>query len=221
MTLFLDSGPIISLTTNNLLWLLEEFHKQGNRFKITESVKKELVDFPLTTKKFKFEAFQVMDLIEAGVLEVVQDSPDTDMLLSIANQCIRARKQAVTIVQRGEIATIATAMQEKADAVVVDERITRLLVEHPHQLANLMTHRLHTQVSVDEKAVHSFLQLTRGVKLFRSVEVVTVAYEKGMLDKYISGSGKELLDSVLWAVKLHGAAVSELEIKEIVRIAKH
>ncbi|HIG96306.1 TPA: hypothetical protein HA249_05470, partial [Candidatus Woesearchaeota archaeon] len=86
-----DTGPIISLTTNNLLWLLEPMKKKfGGEFYITPSVKKELVDVPLETKKFKFEALQVLDMIERGVLKIVDQKAVKDegyKLMQIANQC--------------------------------------------------------------------------------------------------------------------------------------
>ena len=58
---------------NNLLWLLEPLKKLSKaKFYITKLVKEELVDTPLNkTKKFKFEALQVLHYIENGTLEVI------------------------------------------------------------------------------------------------------------------------------------------------------
>ncbi len=59
------------------------------------------------------------------------------------------------------------------------------------------------------------------MKLIRSVELVSVAYELGLLDKYlvnVPNPKKTLLEAVLWGVKLNGCSVSEREIEEIVRI---
>ena len=68
-SIILDSGPIISLALNNLLWLFEKVKTDYKiNFYITESVKKELVDIPITKKRFKFEALQVMNLIKKGTL---------------------------------------------------------------------------------------------------------------------------------------------------------
>ena len=59
-SLIFDAGPIISLATNNLLWILEPLkNKFDGKFYLTDAVKRELVDRPLETKKFKFEAIQV------------------------------------------------------------------------------------------------------------------------------------------------------------------
>ena len=57
--------------------------------------------------------------------------------------------------------------------------------------------------------------------MIRSVELVTISYELGLLDKYIvniKNPRKALLEGVLWGVKLNGASVSEREIKEIVKM---
>src|SRR3989338_1555612 len=92
-----DSGPLISLTMNNLLWLLEPLKRAfKGEFFIPEAVKMELVDEPLQTKKFKFEALQVQELISNRVLEGVEDASTKDetlSLLGIANSCFRAGGQ--------------------------------------------------------------------------------------------------------------------------------
>ncbi len=66
-----DTGPIISLTTNNLLGLLTNLkEKYKGSFYITGAIRRELIERPLETKKFKFEALQVIRCVGADVLEV-------------------------------------------------------------------------------------------------------------------------------------------------------
>ena len=44
-TLFFDTGPVISMTMNHILWVLRPLKKQFNgNFFITDFVKKELID---------------------------------------------------------------------------------------------------------------------------------------------------------------------------------
>ena len=60
-----------------------------------------------------------------------------------------------------------------------------------------------------------------NIRAIRSVELVAVAYELGILDSYITkipDARKNLLESVLWGVKLNGCAVSKDEIGQILRI---
>lgn len=223
MSFIFDSGPIISLTTNNLLWLLEPLKKLAQTpFSIVSSVKREIVDRPLATRKFKFEALQVQKLIEQGTLTVL-DTPDfkskTLQLLDVANTIFWAHKSPIRLVQFGEIESVVAAAQLGTNRVVMDERITRSLIETPEQLHRLMEQRLHTKLHVDTYRLEEFRTFTRHIELIRSTELATIAYEKGLLDQYvvkIPRARKELLTSVLWGLKLNGCAISEQEIDELV-----
>ncbi|MAH32955.1 hypothetical protein CL615_01040 [archaeon] len=221
-----DTGPIISLTMNNLLWILEPLKKMGNaNFYITDSVKKELVDTPLNkTKRYKFEALQVLNHIDNGTLEVIENSEikkQTSKFLDIANNCFRAFGHNMNLVHYAEMSAIALYIQKKADAFVVDERTTRQLIENPVKLLNILRHKLHTKVEDNKSSLSEFRKITQNVSIIRSVELVTVAYEKGLLDRYIANipdSKKTLIESILWGVKLNGCAVSKREIEQIMRI---
>ncbi len=229
--LVFDTGPIISLTVNNLLSTLERLkeHYSGT-FVISESVKGELVDEPLRTKKFMFEAMQVQRLITTGVLEVVEDSSTKELtleLLRLANNSFAAKGRAVQIVQYGEMASIAAANLLDAEALVMDERITRELIEHPKHLADLMERRLHTAVTVNNENVSLLQRYVSKTKIIRSVELVAVAFEFGLLDRYIAAGEEKvipqvrqkLLESVLWGLKMNGCAVSGKEIEKLIEIA--
>lgn len=224
-TLIFDAGPIISLTTNNLLWLLPHLKERFNGdFCITNAVKRELVDRPFETKKFKFEAIQVEKQIETGVLKVMQYSEvesQAARIQALANSVYRTEVGAVPIVQRGEMESIAATALIDADAFVTDERITRMLVEYPEGLRQLLEKRLHTKVRINDDALHHFEELTRHIQIIRSVELVTIAYEIGLLDKFVvklPNSRKELLESVLWGMKLNGCAITENEIEQILKL---
>ncbi|KHO51294.1 MAG: hypothetical protein QT04_C0044G0003 [archaeon GW2011_AR11] len=55
--LVFDSGPIISLTLNGLLWMLRPLKQRfKGDFCITKAVYGEIISYPLHTKKFKLEA---------------------------------------------------------------------------------------------------------------------------------------------------------------------
>lgn len=222
--LVFDTGPIISLTMNNLLWLLDALKEASKaRFYITEHVKRELVDFPLNmTKRYKFEALQVLHYIENGTLEVVSNeevNKDTFKLLSLANSCYNAFGQDMKLVHEAEMSAISLHLQKKADAFVVDERTTRLLVENPNKLRHILSHNLHSKIIENKNSLKEFQKITKDVKIIRSAELVTIAYEKGFLDKYIVNTQPKetLLESVLWGIKMNGCAVSKKEIEQIIR----
>lgn len=226
--LIFDTGPIISLTTNNLLWLLKDLqeHYRGG-FCITEAVKKELVDTPLSTKKFKFEALQVLEYIKEGVLHVINDQSleqDTIKLLNLANSSFKVRGNWMRIVHYAEISGLSACIRLNADTFVVDERTTRLLIENPNRLIELWDNTLHEKIEVYKENLNAFREMVGKIKLIRSAELVTVAYELGLLDKYIikdvPNPQETLLESVLWGVKLNGCAVSKREIEQILKLER-
>ena len=220
-----DAGPIISLTMNNLLFLLEPLKdRYKGHFHITQDVKKEIIDKPLATKKFKFEALQVLHYINNGVLEIVDAKEireKTNKLLELANNIFNAFGNDMQIVHRAEISSIGSSLFFQGDAFVVDERTTRILIENPKKLLNILKHKLHTNIKVNQDNLQHFRKLTKSIHMIRSVELVTVAFELGLLDKFlakIANPKKTLLESVLWGVKLDGCAVSKREIEQILRM---
>ena len=127
----------------------------------------------------------------------------------------------MNIVHEAEMSAIALYLEKNADAFVVDERTARLMVENTKRLHNILRHTLHTEVKENRGNIREFRKMTRKVKVIRSVEIVTIAYEIGLLDSYKSGIPnikKTLLESILWGVKLNGCSVSKREIEQIIRI---
>lgn len=228
--LVFDTGPIISLAMNNLLWLLEPLQKRFNgEFYIPELVKRELIDRPLQSKKFKFEALQVQQYVTNDILKIIPDEQIqdyTNKLLDFANHSFTAHNHYIPIVHYGEISALAAACSLKADALVLDERTTRELVERPNMLADLLFKKLHTPVKMNDGNISQFRKSLQPIKIIRSFELAIVAYELGLLEKYlekeeektIPNVRKTLLEGVLWGIKLNGCAVARSEIDEIISI---
>ena len=224
-SIIFDAGPIISLATNNLLFILPPLKKQFNgKFYLTSSVKKELVDRPFEIKKFKFEAIQIEKLIEDGVLEVIDNNfirNESPTLLETANTTFKAFNNYMQLVHFAEMSTLAAAINLNADSVAIDEKTTRLMMENPKLLLEILKKTLHTQISVNEPNLKEFRSRTKNLRTIRSIELVTVAYEHGILDDYITkipDAKRNLLESVLWGVKIGGCAVSRDEIAQILRM---
>lgn len=226
-SIIFDTSPVISLTMNNLLWILGNLERRfDGDFYITTAVKEELVDKPLNTKKFEFEALQVLQIIKIGILKVIEDKAvkeKTNQLLELANSCFSAHEHPIKIVHFAEMETLAAALHFDANIIVVDERTTRLLIEDPKKLAFILEHKLHTKIRTNNKALKEFSRQVKQVKVLRSVELVTITYELGLLDDYIPelpDAKKRLLDAILWGVKLDGCAVSKKEIEQIIKLEK-
>lgn len=225
-----DSGPLISLTLNNLLWVLEPLKQRyKGDFFITQAVKEEVVDYPLKTKKFKFEAFQVLKSIREGVLSVFDTDyvrKETSRMMDLANSIFQIGGKPLRLLHYPEISVLVAAKEIKAEAVVVDEQSTRLLIENPSRMEQLVRKRMHTKVFPHKRNLERFQSSMRHINLIRSAELVTIAYESGFLNKYVAKPStiphpkEELLDSLLWGLKLNGCSISEKEINQILKVER-
>lgn len=219
--LIFDAGPIISLSMNGLLYMLERLKKECDcEFLITPQVKKEVIEKPLKLKKFELEAIKVKSLMEKGILvpssRIIPDyklMQETKKILDSANSCVSSSNQKITIIQEGEASCLALAkLCNCENMLVIDERTTRLLVESPENLKKMMERKLYSQIKISSSCLSSLKKL----RIIRSSELLYVAYKKNLLDL---GKEKIVLDSLLYASKFKGTAISSEEIEEIKKMA--
>ena len=224
-TIVFDSSSIITLAMNNLLWILEPLkEKFKGEFYISHSVKEEIIENPLQSKKFKLEALQVMEFIDKGILTVYGKNllKDNGDVLDNPNRIFEARGHRVKVVHRGEIGALLLAKELKADAFIVDERTTRLLVESPREVARILKNKMHTHVKINGKYLNKFQESFGDLKVLRSVDLGYVAYKIGLLDNLLLHgkkdlkTRKQLLDGMLWAMKLRGCSITDKEIDDYV-----
>jgi hypothetical protein len=219
--IFFDTGPIISLVMSRLVWILPKVKEQyGGKFYITPAVRKELIERPLTTRRFKFEALQALKLIRDGVLEEYTKIPagKVRQLTKLANSSFSMKNKTIDVIQAGEMESMACALAVGADAVVMDERTLRLFIENPNEMKSLLSHRFKKSVQVHPANMKLFSKSLQGMNIIRSIELISIAFKMGLLDSYIPRKTRgrsELLDAVLWAAKYNGCAVTEHEIIEI------
>ncbi len=226
-SIIFDTGPLITLTLNNLIWLLEPLKKrfEGN-FYISESVKRELIDRPLDINRFKFEALCSLRYLRQKTIELYPEQNHkklTEELLELSNKIFSAHGNYIKVMHIGEIETIALACFLDSEAIVVDERTTIEIIENPRRLKKHLSKKLHTKVSVNKDNLNRLKGITKNIRVIRSIELAIAAYETGLLDCYLPDkpyNNEFLLDAVLWGLKLNGCAVSEDEIKEIIKLEK-
>jgi len=222
--LFFDTGPIITLIISRLGWIIPKLKEQfGGHFYITPAVKYELTTRPLNIHRFEFEAIQVLKMIREGIFEVYENVPQSKVsqLKSLANSTFKIGKKNMDVIQAGELEAVASALQMGAEGVVMDERTLRLFIENGGGMEELLEHRFHQDVKVNTDKMHRFVEQLQGIKIIRSIELVTVAYKMGLFEDYIppGKGGKNLfLDSVLWETKHNGCAVTEGEITELKKL---
>lgn len=221
--MFFDAGPIITLVMSRLSGILPELKKSfGGDFYITPAVKFELIDRPLTIKRFELEALEVMRMVREGILTVYENVPQKRVkeLKDLANSSFRLKNKTLDVLQAGEVESVASALDTKS-SMVMDERTLRLFIENYRAMKSLLERRNKSKVIADEVKMKKFSTILRDVPIIRSIELVSIAYKMGFLNSYVPPRkyGKNILvDAVLWATKFNGCAVTEHEIEEIKQV---
>lgn len=216
-TIVFDTSSVISIATNNLIDVLRDLKNNfDGEFYITPSVKNELVDKPLRTKVYSLEAMMVQKLIEDGTLKILKPKLQTKVIENIANHIYKAYGKDIQILQSGEIEALALAIEIKADAFVIDERTTRVLIEEPDNLRELLQRKLHTKVDLNKGNVKEISKMAKDLRIIRSTELAFVAYEKGLLKDHLSTNFDkgDQVDALLWGMRSKGCAISVEEIEK-------
>ena len=208
---------------NGLDYILKELKTEfQGKFIITQQVKKEVIDKPLTIKKFKLGALRGKKLLDDGVLELPEaigiSSSElhnkTQEIMNQVNKAYVADNELIKLIHDGEASCLALSLlasEKKIPSLIaVDERTTRMLVENPNNLKKLMKRKLHKSVHLRKN-----LPNLSKIKIIRSSELVYLAYKKGLTQLK---NGINILDAMLYATKFKGAAISDDEIEQIKRL---
>ncbi|MCX8194417.1 MAG: hypothetical protein N3G19_03630 [Candidatus Pacearchaeota archaeon] len=216
--LIFDSGAIITLALNDLLFTLEHLKLAfGGEFFITELVKKELIDVPLKTKKFALEALMIKSLINKKIFKIVPENElkkETEKILNIANSTYFANNEKMRIIHEGEASCLAlyNLIDAEKKAVVVDERTTRMLCEAPENLHKLFESKLHREIKANIENYKFF----KDIKIIRTSELCWIAYKKRIIN--LPALPPEAIRALLYALKYKGCAISSSEIESAKRI---
>jgi hypothetical protein len=222
-TLILDSGTLINLSMNGLLYILPGLkEKTGVKFAITQDVRYETVDRPVGVPRFELGALRIKQMIGSGVLEMPSDFGVSDesvrlmtkSLMDVANHTVKARGKFIKIVSDAEMSCLALSkrLTEKGmkNIIAVDERTTRILAEKPENLQKIMSKKVHFNVSLEKNNFAQFKEF----KFIRSTELVYVAHKKGVLNL----KDPKALEAVLFATKFKGSSVSFDEINVLKKL---
>lgn len=211
-----DSSSMISLGMNCMSQVLNSL---GVHITVTPAIYDEIVTRPMGSKRYALEAIRIKKLFSEGVLSVEEaDRSTTDSILKAANSIFGIRKKSLKIIHRGEAEALALIKGIGADAFLIDERTTRLLMEDPEGLRKLLGYRTRKDVKINQNMLESFRGIAPSVPIIRSVEIAARAYETGILGGQLCGDKDKILEAVLCALKFAGCAISWSEIEEYKRI---
>lgn len=211
MSLFFDSSTLISMAVTcslPVLRKLKQYYSGG--FYITDAVYQETIGRAANSLRFRYEGHRLKELIDEGVIKTYPDKAlygQINWLMDSINNTYFADGRPLHIAQLGEISTITACIKEKADSVVVDERIARLLIENSSALKPWLEHKLHTRVTANNSANKWLSYLSRKFIPLRSAEFAVAAWLRGLF-----GDNKDILYGLLWGLKFAGCAITEDEI---------
>ena len=223
--LIFDTSTIISLATNNLLNTLVELKKKfKGDFLISDAVRREILDNPLSSKKYKLEAIIISELIQNNIFRVyskINIEQKTMRVLNLGNNIFSAYGNNIHMLDKAEVETLVLAQLLKG-VYIVDERNMRLMVEDYKKLALLLERKLDTKIKINNQNLKLFKQEISNVNIIRSAELMAVAFEFGLFKEYENkyASRKDILDGILWGLRLRGCAISTDEILELLKIEK-
>lgn len=219
-----DAGALISISMNGLDKELIGLKKIfDGAFLITQQVKKEVIDKPLTIKNFELEALRTKKLLDDKVIELAEDygfdnqsiETKANEIMNIANSFFMSPKEPVRLLHLGEASCLALSdfLNKKniKNVIAIDERTTRMLIEKPENLRELLVRKLHTNISLVKQNFAYF----KNFQVIRSAELIYVAWRKGLVELK---DGIFILDALLYAIKSKGCAISSDEIEEIKKL---
>jgi len=219
-----DSSTLINFSINGLLPELRGLKELfDGKFLITEEIMDEVIDKPMKIKRYELEALKLKELLSDKILETPSSlnidenriPKMTNEILNVANSTFFVHGNAMHIIDVGEASCLALSrlLNEKGikNIISVDERTMRLLCEKPENLFAIFQKKLHTNVEFRRENIKSF----QDFRFIRSTELIYIAYKKGIVKLRDHG---DVLDAVLYAMKLNGCSISEDEISEMKKL---
>ena len=209
-----DASALISVSQTCLVKILAGLRRKMNAdFIVPESVFLEAVQRPIEIKRFELNAIRIKKVIEENGFRVLpaRDQGIVGEIEASANSCFLVHGRPIRLLQSGEIEALAIAKELGAEAFAIDERTTRMLVESPGQLRKIIQARRSIRIDVDNSKQRAFSGMFSGLTIVRSVELIALADEYGLLGDELP-KGKQSLEAALFAAKYSGCAVSSREI---------
>lgn len=215
--LVFDSSALISIGSNGLWSFFEEFKKRNPKinFYITQGVYDETIKIKEKVVRFGWLSIQMEYLVKAGIFEIIsaKNLKESKSLAEKANNIFYTKHGKLEILQEGELESVVFAKTNNA-ILVIDEIVTRWLVEEPKRLHALMEQRYKEKVLYNEKILSDIERDLGDLPVIRSVDFIAFGIKKGYFKKY---EGMRFARHLLYAIKHAGCATTYEEIDKFVK----
>ncbi|MDO8625476.1 MAG: hypothetical protein Q7R47_05315 [Candidatus Diapherotrites archaeon] len=216
-----DSSVLISISEKCFLRVLRRFGEKNNvRFLVPESVFEETVIRPQSIRRFELNAVRLKSAVADGWLELVPSSSSTrahySNIAQWSNHLFFVDNRPLELLHLGELEALAVYKDRKADALAIDERTCRMMLEDPGRLRSLISKRQDQKIDVDTSNLKNFSDFFGKPVVVRSCDLLALAFRQGLFADDLVSS-RQGIEAALWAVKFAGCAVSGLEIDQFVK----
>ncbi|MEM3399217.1 MAG: hypothetical protein QXP42_00085 [Candidatus Micrarchaeia archaeon] len=212
-----DSSSLISLTEacfTELIMKIPEY-LQG-RLLIPKSVLYECIEHPREIKEYALSAIRLKKALDSGAIHVVEH-PEiqraTSKVVDVANRIFFIKGKPMKILHKGEGEMLALSRIIGTKNILMDERTTRILVEDPYSLAEHLEKEFGHKVQINHENLRKFQREFGDINIFRSSELLIVAYEHGFFDDY-GDLAREIIEASLYRLKFAGCSISFEEIQK-------
>lgn len=213
-----DSSSLISLTDSCLGKVFYFLQKNLDlEFILPPSVVEEVINRPLSIKMkaYQLSAFNMKREVDKGVFMVVKakTQKEAEEILKLTNNLFFVRGKPLHLVDMGEAEVIALANYLNGGYVLIDERTTRMLIEAPFSVKSHIEDEMNTSVLVNEENLRRFSNIVKGIRVIRSVELISLAYEHGFFKDYKEED--KVFKAALYRLRYSGCAVRFDEIETL------
>lgn len=217
-TVICDASSLISLSDTCYLNILKLFKKQV-RFIIPRIVEYEAITRPMKIRQYSLHAHRLRRLIKDKNMDIIEDNHTLlNDIMNTGNNIFYRKGKSIHLIDKGECGMIACTIERDIRYMLIDERTTRTLVEAPDVLKKHFEKEFHVHISTNIENLEKFTQMTKGLKILRSSELVIFAYKKGYFNSF--SNPKTVLKSALYRLKYTGCSLSFEEIDDYISSVK-
>lgn len=216
----MDSSALISLVETCNSGCIEFLSKQGAVFFITQTVKNEVITNPMQIRKFQLSALRLKKLLTENQIKIFHSKSlthDKNKVLYLANSLLYANGKPLKVLHEGEAECLAAFSSAKMDCLVIDEKTTRLLIENPFRLRDVLQTEYAQEISLNNRNLDSFKEFTKNIIVARSSEIIAAAAKRGFF-KAFHDDEENAFHAATQALREAGCSLSDSEIEEYKQI---
>ncbi|MFQ5406354.1 MAG: hypothetical protein ACE5DI_04315 [Candidatus Micrarchaeia archaeon] len=209
-----DASSLISLSSTCNIEVLKFLKGKNARFLIPPAVHSEIVSRPIQIRKYQFSAVRLRNALTTKSLEVTSVEKlklKTQEVMNTANNSFFVEERPLRLVHDGEAECVALYDFVNANALLIDEKTTRMMIEDPLRLQKVLQSEYKASVDVNSKNLSAFSKITKNMFVTRSSEILAAAAKKGFFSEYKDPS--LALRAAVYALKESGCSLTNKELK--------